>query len=206
MAQGNATDDATDEAQAAADEERRARLRAEAAPIVEKSLRAVLAALRDDDQAAARREVDAAVTAAGEDPELTTRCERWRLLVNYAKELETFRRQASESAAQGREYDIGGRIIGIVELTPQAYAYKEAGRIARGARSDLPKPIERAILREWFAADGRAANHIFLGVDQLLDPKPDMQKVRAEWETALRGEPATRPLMPLLDDPAIAGQ
>jgi hypothetical protein len=194
------------EAQAAerAEQERLERLRAEANEVVEKSLRGSLAALRDGDEAAARRALDAAVKAAGDDAELVSRCGRWRLLVNYAKELETFRRRASESAAEGREYVIGGRTIAIVELNPQTYAFKENGQTFRGARSDLPRAIDRAILREWFAGDGRAANHIFLGIDRLLDPQPDLQRVREEWETALRGEPATQGLMPLLDDPAIA--
>jgi len=202
-----ASDDrAAAEAQAAAEQEREAQIarqRAAAAPLVETSLRAAIAALREGDQAAARRAVDASLEAAGEAPDLTVRCERWRLLVTYAEELEAHRRKASESAAEGRDYTIGDRTIGIVELTPQAFAYKERGQTVRGPRRDLPKPIERAILREWFAGDGRAANHIFLGIDRLLETKPDMQKVRDEWETALRGEPATQALMPLLDDPAI---
>lgn len=188
-----------------AEKDRRDRTQAEAATVVDRSLRAALAALRDGDLTVAARSVDAAAEAAGEDSDLSSRCDRWRLLVAYAGDLEAHRRRASESAAKGREYVIGDRTIGIVELTPQAFVYKEAGRLVRGPRRDLPKPIERAILRDWFAADGRVANHIFLGVDRLLDREPDLERVRADWETALRGEPATKPLLPLLDDPAVTG-
>jgi hypothetical protein len=172
-----------------------------AAAAVDRALAATLAALRRSDGPAARESVDAASDAVGDDAALRSRVDRWRLLVDYAAQLDTHRRQASASAAKGREYEIGGRTIGIVELTPESYAYKAAGTIKRGPRTALPRPIERAILEAWFAGDGRAANHIFLGIDRLLEPRPDLAGVRREWDTALRGEPATAPLMPLLEDP-----
>jgi hypothetical protein len=168
---------------------------------VDRALAATLAALRRSDGPAARESVDTASDAVGDDAALRSRVDRWRLLVDYAAQLDTPRRQASASAAKGREYEIGGRTIGIVELTPESYAYKAAGTIKRGPRTALPRPIERAILEAWFAGDGRAANHIFLGIDRLLEPRPDLAGVRREWDTALRGEPATAPLMPLLEDP-----
>lgn len=168
---------------------------------VDRALAAALAALRRSDGPAARESVDTASDAVGDDAALRSRVDRWRLLVDYAAQLDTHRRQASASAAKGREYEIGGRTIGIVELTPESYAYKAAGTIKRGPRTALPRPIERAILEAWFAGDGRAANHIFLGIDRLLEPRPDLAGVRREWDTALRGEPATAPLMPLLEDP-----
>jgi hypothetical protein len=172
-----------------------------AAAAVDRALAATLAALRRSDGPAARESVDTASDAVGDDAALRSRVDRWRLLVDYAAQLDTHRRQASASAAKGREYEIGGRTIGIVELTPESYAYKAAGTIKRGPRTALPRPIERAILEAWFAGDGRAANHIFLGIDRLLEPRPDLAGVRREWDTALRGEPATAPLMPLLEDP-----
>jgi hypothetical protein len=172
-----------------------------AAAAVDRALAATLAALRRSDGPAARESADAASDAVGDDAALRSRVDRWRLLVDYAAQLDTHRRQASASAAKGREYEIGGRTIGIVELTPESYAYKAAGTIKRGPRTALPRPIERAILEAWFAGDGRAANHIFLGIDRLLEPRPDLAGVRREWDTALRGEPATAPLMPLLEDP-----
>ena len=168
---------------------------------VDRALAATLAAIRRSDGPAARESVDTASDAVGDDAALRSRVDRWRLLVDYAAQLDTHRRQASASAAKGREYEIGGRTIGIVELTPESYAYKAAGTIKRGPRTALPRPIERAILEAWFAGDGRAANHIFLGIDRLLEPRPDLAGVRREWDTALRGEPATAPLMPLLEDP-----
>ena len=177
-----------------------------AATEVERALRATLAALRRGDLAAARRAVDAADSAVGEDAALRSRTDRWLLLVDYAGKLETYRLQAAESAAKGREYEIDGRTIGIVELTPTSFAYKADGGTERGLRSELPRPIERAILAAWFAGDGRAANHIFLGIDRLLETRADLAAVRTEWETALRGEPATAPLMPLLDDPLLVDQ
>jgi hypothetical protein len=193
-----ATDTAAAEAESGRERADRERL---AAAAVDRALAATLAALRRSDGPAARESVDAASDAVGDDAALRSRVDRWRLLVDYAAQLDTHRRQASASAAKGREYEIGGRTIGIVELTPESYAYKAAGTIKRGPRTALPRPIERAILEAWFASDGRAANHIFLGIDRLLEPRPDLAGVRREWDTALRGEPATAPLMPLLEDP-----
>jgi hypothetical protein len=193
-----AADTAAAEAESGRERADRERL---AAAAVDRALAATLAALRRSDGPAARESADAASDAVGDDAALRSRVDRWRLLVDYAAQLDTHRRQASASAAKGREYEIGGRTIGIVELTPESYAYKAAGTIKRGPRTALPRPIERAILEAWFAGDGRAANHIFLGIDRLLEPRPDLAGVRREWDTALRGEPATAPLMPLLEDP-----
>jgi len=190
----------------AEDEKNRAEQAKLATAAVDRSLKSTLTALRGHDLDAARRSVEVADAAVGEDPALRARVDRWQLLVRYADQLETFRRQAAESAAKGREYEIGGRTIAIVELTPEGYAYKTSGRIERGPRAELPRPIERAILAAWFAGDGRAANHIFLGIDRLLEPGPDLAAVRREWETALRGEQATAPLMPLLEDPLFSGR
>jgi hypothetical protein len=193
-----AADTAAAEAESGRERADRERL---ATAAVDRALAAALAALRRSDGPAARESVDTASDAVGDDAALRSRVDRWRLLVDYAAQLDTHRRQASASAAKGREYEIGGRTIGIVELTPESYAYKAAGTIKRGPRTALPRPIERAILEAWFAGDGRAANHIFLGIDRLLEPRPDLAGVRREWDTALRGEPATAPLMPLLEDP-----
>ena len=109
---------------------------------------------------------------------------------------------ASAPAPQRGEVD---RMISVVEIGPETYAYKEAGRIHRRPRASMPKAFERAIVRQWFDADGRAANHILLGVQLLLDEKPSLPAVRDEWETALAGESATASILPLLDDPILAG-
>lgn len=197
--------DAAAALQAETDRERAERDR-RATAAVERALAATLAALRSGDLAAARQSADAADSAVGDDAALRDRTARWRLLVDYAAQLDTHRQQADASAAKGREYEIDGRIVGIVELTPETFAYKTAGRTKRGPRSALPRAIARAILADWFAGDGRAANHIFLGLDRLLEPRPDLAAVRGEWDTALRGEPATASLMPLLDDPLVVDQ
>ena len=141
--------------------------------------------------------------ASGDDGDLSLRVARWKLLAGYARQLAGYREQAFTAANEGREYTIDDRTIAIIEIGPEKFAYKEAGRIKRGPRASLPTAIQRAILRTWFEGDQRSANHIFLGVDRLLDDQPDLETVRQEWETALVGEPATASIMPLLDDPVI---
>lgn len=192
---------ADDSAAAKADDERSRVEHGLPTAAVDRALTSTLTALRLGDASQARQSVESAAAAAGNDAALRDRVDRWLLLVEYAAQLAGHRREAAESAARGREYEVDSRTIGIVELTPDIFAYKVAGRVERGPRDELPPAIDRAILAAWFAGDGRAANHIFLGIARLLEPRPNLAAVRAEWETALRGEPATAPLMPLLDDP-----
>lgn len=170
---------------------------------VDRGLTAAYAALRRGDRSGVEQGIAVAEQASGDDADLSLRVARWQLLADYARQLAGYREQAVASANQGREYTIDERTIAIIEIGPEKFAYKEAGRIKRGPRASLPKAIQRAILRAWFEGDQRAANHIFLGIDRLLDDQPDLETVRQEWETALAGEPATASIMPLLDDPVI---
>ena len=159
-------------------------------------------ALKRHDEQATRRSLEAAVKAAGEHGDLVARTNRWKQLADYAKQLDGFQRQAIAAANEGRDYKIGDRTIAVIEIGPATFAYKERGQTIRGPRGSLPRPIERAILAQWFAGDNRDANHIFLGVHHLMDEKPDLIKVRNEWGIALAGDPATKSIIPLLDDPA----
>lgn len=177
--------------------------RARMTAAVEEDLRDAYAALRKRDYAAAAQTVGEAEKRVGEDGDLMTRCGRWRLLVDYAAQLADFEQQALASANEGREYQIGDRLIAIVEINPSTFAYKERGQTKRGPRSAMPKAIERAILRQWFAGANKPANHIYLGIHRLLDEPPALDEVRREWEIALAGEPATRSIMPLLADPIL---
>lgn len=141
---------------------------------------------------------------AGDDADLATRVERWRLLLDYARQLDGHVGKAIAAANKGREYTIGDRTFVIIEIGPDGYAYKDSGVIQRGPRASLPRVVERAILKAWYDGDPRPANGIFVGVHHLLDDDADLEKVRAAWEQALVGEPATASIMPLLDDPALA--
>ena len=195
----------TDRVQAEQAEQEKARQdsRSRADSAVDRGLTDAYAAIRRGDQSGVEQGIAVAEQASGDDADLSLRVARWQLLADYARQLAGYREQAVASANQGREYTIDERTIAIIEIGPEKFAYKEAGRIKRGPRASLPKAIQRAILRAWFEGDQRAANHIFLGVDRLLDDQPDLETVRQEWETALAGEPATASIMPLLDDPVI---
>ena len=195
----------TDREQAEQAEQERARQdsRSRADSVVDRGLTAAYAALRRGDRSGVEQGIAVAEQASGDDADLSLRVARWQLLADYARQLAGYREQAVASANQGREYTIDERTIAIIEIGPEKFAYKEAGRIKRGPRASLPTAIQRAILRAWFEGDQRAANHIFLGIDRLLDDQTDLETVRQEWETALAGEPATASIMPLLDDPVI---
>lgn len=178
---------------------------ANAASTVDRSLGDALASLRRRDIAAANRAVDVARKAAADadDAALLSRAQRWGLLVDYAGQLDDLVKQAIDAANAGRDYKIGNRTVSVIEITPTSFVYKEAGQMKRGARASLPRPVERAILTTWFAGSPRPANHIFVGVHHLLEDRPDLGAVRAEWQKALAGEEGTKSLMPLLDDPLL---
>ena len=195
----------TDRVQAEQAEQEKARQdsRSRADSAVDRGLTDAYAALRRGDRSGVEQGIAVAEQASGDDGDLSLRVARWKLLAGYARQLAGYREQAFNAANEGREYTIDERTIAIIEIGPEKFAYKEAGRIKRGPRASLPTAIQRAILRTWFEGDQRSANHIFLGVDRLLDNQPDLETVRQEWETALVGEPATASIMPLLDDPVI---
>jgi hypothetical protein len=81
--------------------------------------------------------------------------------------------------------------------------YKFEGRIMRVPRDQLDPALAMAIVEKWFAADGRAANHLFLGAHWLcLDP-PQPKRARAEWQIAGDGGEDVDLLLALCDDPVI---
>lgn len=165
-------------------------------------LRSAGAALRAHDYRATADALDAAARSADGHAELSSRVDRWGLLLDYARQLDGHVADAIASANEGREYSVGGRTISIVEIGPSSFVFKESGQMHRGKK--LPRVVERAILAAWFEGAPRPANHILLGVHRLLDDDADLAKVRKEWQTAAEGEPAARSIMPLLEDPALA--
>lgn len=176
---------------------------AQAAEAMARAIDTAAAALRRHELAAADEALEVADAAAGDDPALETRVNRWRLLLTYAKQLDEHLARAVASANEGREYTIGERTISIIELGPEAFAFKERGKVTRGPRTDLPRVVERAILAAWFDGDPRPANSIFVGLHRLLDDDPDLKRVRASWEEAAAGDEAAASILPLLDDPAL---
>ncbi|GEM_PF-3386971 len=174
------------------------------AAAVTAALAKTLESLRKGDDAGASKALAAARQAADHDPDLSLRLERWGLLVDYARQLADQKSRALAAANAGREYEVGDRVIAIIEITDETYAYKDKGRIQRGHRSELPRAIDEAILATWFAGSPRAANHILLGVHRLLDPNATLTDVRREWDVARAGEPdAVASILPLLDDEAL---
>jgi len=169
---------------------------------VSRQLQAAATALRAHDDQATAAAFDAAERAADGHADLSSRVDRWGLLLDYARQLDGHVADAIASANEGREYSVGDRTISIVEIGPSSFVFKEAGQMHRGKK--LPRVVERAILAAWFEGAPRPANHILLGVHRLLDDDADLARVRREWQTAAEGEPAVRSIMPLLDDPALA--
>ena len=170
---------------------------------LDKTLSDAYAALQRGEFDTSNRLIAAAGDQVGDDVEAATRIENWRLLASYAKEFTTFREQAFAAANAGRDYEIDGNRFAIIEINPDMFVYRWDGQNKRVPRDQVPPRIELAVVEGWFAADGRAANHLFLGARWLcLDP-PNPARARAEWRIAGDGGEQVAPLNALLEDPII---
>ncbi len=170
---------------------------------IDGEIRKAYQALQREEFDSAERAITAAGKQVGDDVKAATRIERWRLLATYAKEFVGFRKKAFASANEGRQYSADDKIFSVIEVTPQQLVYKIAGEIKRVPRDNVDPRIEMAIVEGWFAADGRAANHLFLGAHWLcLDP-PDPKQARREWQVAGDGGEEVSPLLALLEDPVV---
>lgn len=160
-------------------------------------------ALGREDFAAADRLLANATEQVGDDVEAATRLERWLLLAGYAREFTRFRARAFAAANEGREYEVDGSRFAIIEINPDMFIYRQDGQNKRVPRAEVDPRLEMAIMEAWFAADGRAANHLFLGAGWFCDDPPDLRRARAEWTIAGEGGETVEPLLALLDDPVI---
>jgi hypothetical protein len=188
---------------AAAEQREREQLQARMREAFDAALREAYAALQRQEFDTAERAIAAAGRQVGDDVELATRIERWRLLATYARGFVGYREQAFKAANAGREYDLGDTTFAVIEITPEKFVYRLRGKIERTTPDEVDPRIAMAIVEAWFAGDGRAANHLFLGAQAFcLDP-PDLRRARGEWQRADRGGEQAAPLLALLDDPVI---
>ena len=134
---------------------------------------------------AADASIKKAYQTAGDDVEAATRAEAWRALATCARQFIGHRDEAFKAASAGREYEAGGKVFAIIEITPTLVVYKFEGRIVRVPREQLDPALAMAIVDKWFAADGRAANHLFLGARWLCDTPPNPRRARAEWRAGI---------------------
>jgi hypothetical protein len=182
--------------------------RARAAKAVKNALDDAYAAIRSDQFDTADARIAAAARLAAEDDDLNKRILSWQQFSQDARAFIRYREQALDAANAGGDYAVrraDGSMtrISVIESTPEKFVYRSAGRNMSGPRSKIPPPILTAIVREWFAADGRPANSVFLGVHLLTKEKPNLGAVRQEWDRARQGGADVSNLEPLLDDPII---
>lgn len=180
------------------------RVRARAVAGVDQALRAAYEAIRADEFDTADRQVAAAARLAEDHDDLADRVTCWQQFARYARQAAEYREKALNAANAGGDYEVGNQRIAVVESTPQRFVYRKAGRnVPISPRADVPGPIVTAILRAWFAADGRPGNHVFLGTHLLARREPNTRLAAAEWDRARdRGEDVSN-LEPLLKDPII---
>lgn len=168
---------------------------------IEKALRAAYAAIRGADFDAASEAIDS--VEAGDDEPIRDRLARWKRFTGYAKGFRELREKAYQ-AAENSEFELGDRIIIIVEIDEQRIVYRDSGKQQRMRLDELPAEIDRAIVEQWLGRDGRAANHLFLGASHLAKDRPSPADASREWRRAAAGGEADgRLLEPLVKDPVI---
>lgn len=184
-------------------EERMAAERARIAEVVSEAIDDAYKALQRGEFDTADRIIESASKDVGDDAELATRIERWRLLASYASAFEEYREKAFASANSGREYEIDGRRVAIIEITPTMFIYRLEGKNVRKPRDEVHPRLEMAVVEKWFEGDGRATNFIFMGARWLCQDPPNVKRARAAWQKARDGGEDVSALLALLDDPIV---
>lgn len=180
------------------------RARARAVAGVDQSLRAAYEAIRADEFDTADRQIAAAARLAEDHDDIADRVTCWRQFARYARQAAEYREKSLNAANAGGDYEVGNQRIAVVESTPQRFVYRKAGRnVPVSPRVNAPGPVVTAILRTWFAADGRSANHIFLGTHLLARREPNTRLAAIEWNRARELGENVSNLEPLLKDPVI---
>lgn len=169
------------------------------------------AALREQDFAKAKQVLDGVAETALDDQQATDRLQRWQQLVVYAQGYPEYRDKALTSAAKtAATYDVGKRKIGVVEFNEKRFVYRDSrnpGQNLSVPRDKIPADVEKVLVEAWFAVDGRASNHLFLGAAALSQRRPDVDTARRDWQKAADGGEADGSLLlELLEDPAIRGE
>jgi hypothetical protein len=171
---------------------------------IDEALAQALEALRSEDFPRAAKVLAAAADRAAVDADVLDRVSRWQLLTDYARQFPRHRDDALKAAGEGRDYEVGVRKIGVVEVNDQQFVYREKGQNIRLPRNAIPDDILLAIVETWFAGADQAGNHMLLGACHVTRQRPDLQAARREWsEAARRGESTGRQLLRLLDDPLL---
>ena len=148
--------------------------------------------------------LEAAADRAAVDADVLDRVSRWQLLAEYARQFPQHRDDALKSASEGRDYEVGARKIGVVEVNDQLFIYREKGQNIRVPRNAIPDDILLAIVEAWFVGANQAGNHMLLGAYHVTRQRPDLEAAQREWSVAARrGEPTGRQLLRLLDDPLL---
>jgi hypothetical protein len=177
---------------------------AQGADGVEQPLRAAYDAIRRNAFDEADEQVAAARRLVAADDALARRVQRWEQFARLAREAAVYRERALDAANSGGEYDVNGKLIAVVESTPQRFVYRMAGRnVAISPRDKVPGPVVTTILRTWFASRNLPKNHVLLGVHLVARVDPNLRRAADAWAVAGRGGEDVSLLEPLLDDPIV---
>lgn len=148
---------------------------------IERALQVAYAAIRNGDFDAASAVIDSVVVGA--DPAIRARLDRWKRFTVYARGYSELRAKAYRAAVNS-EFEIGDRVIVIVEVDGEQIVLRDSGKQMSMRLDELPAEIDRAIIEQWVGRDGRAANHLFLGASHLARDRPSPTDALREWRRA----------------------
>jgi len=148
---------------------------------IERALQVAYAAIRNGDFDAASAVIDSVVVGA--DPAIRARLDRWKRFTVYARGYSELRAKAYRAAVNS-EFEIGDRVIVIVEIDGEQIVFRDSSKQMSMRLDELPAEIDRAIIEQWVGRDGRAANHLFLGASHLARDRPSPTDALREWRRA----------------------
>lgn len=160
-------------------------------------------ALAAEDFAQADEWLGRARNAVGDGPG-GDRVAGWEQLAAHARQFAAFRIQALKAGA-GRDFQVGDKLISVVEVTDRLFIYRHEGQNIRLPIDKVPEAIAMTMTKKWLAGGGHAANYLFIGARYLTRSEPDPAAARTAWQAAERGGEDVSLLIPLLDDPLLRG-
>ena len=172
---------------------------------LEELLAAAFGAMGKRDRGLVEAKLTAAETLAA-SAQSKKRIAGWKLLDHYASGFIDYRNDSLKTIASGDEYDVGDKKIAVVEITPDVFIFRAAGKNRSVSYDKIPSPILVAIVTKWF--DQKPGNNLFIAAYYLTQPEPNLEKARDYLEKAQSGGVDASQLLALLDDSVIlaAGQ
>jgi hypothetical protein len=154
---------------AAIDPRKPAPLDAKQVSKLKEALALARAALASRDLAAADKQL-AAADAQATSPELVARVAAARLVRDYVDGFWKAVRESAKTLKGGEEFTVQGKIIAIVDASPDRIVLRAAGQNREFKLNEVPPHMATALAERWLDKND-ANSKVFVGAFWLVDPK-----------------------------------